>query len=213
LTGESQADGESGPGRSIPLSFDPVAGMRAVADIQAEGLRAAGDLLERILRSEPDGPGPRQGSPAGDYTALVDAWTDLLRRTVAGLAQPDRPGAVTVGVDASGVGPPLRLAVPGPESAGDVAAEVWLHNGTRSAAGPLALRCGQLSDAGGAVLDGADVRFDPPEVAQLPPRSSRAVVVSLAATRSLRPGTYRGTIQADGAPGLWLPFEVAISPC
>ena len=57
---ESQADGESGPERSFPLSFDPVAGMRAVADIQAEGLRAAGELLERMLRAEPDGPGPRR---------------------------------------------------------------------------------------------------------------------------------------------------------
>ena len=161
---ESHADGERGPEHSFPLSFDPVAGMRAVADIQAEGLRAAGDLLERILRAEPDGPGPRQGSPAGDYTALVDAWTELLRRTVAAVAQPGRPGAVTVPVDSSGVGPPVRLTVPGPDGAGDATAEVWLHNGTRSAAGPLALRCGQLSDCGGAVLDGADVRFEPAEV-------------------------------------------------
>ncbi len=210
---ESHADGERGPEHSFPLSFDPVAGMRAVADIQAEGLRAAGDLLERILRAEPDGPGPRQGSPAGDYTALVDAWTELLRRTVAAVAQPGRPGAVTVPVDSSGVGPPVRLTVPGPDGAGDATAEVWLHNGTRSAAGPLALRCGQLSDCGGAVLDGADVRFEPAEVTLLPPRSSRAVVVSLATGASPRPGTYRGTIQADGAPGLWLPFEVAIDPC
>jgi hypothetical protein len=25
------------------------------------------------------------------------------------------------------------------------------------------------------------------------------------------PGTYRGTIQAVGAPGLWLPLEVAVA--
>lgn len=210
--GESQADGESGPERSVPL-FDPVAGMRAVADIQAEGLRAAGDLLERMLRSEPDGPGPRLGPPAGDYTALVDAWTDLLRRTVAGLTQPGPPGAVTVPVDSSGIGPPVRLALRGPQSADGAVAEVWLHNGTFSAVGPLALRCGQLSDSDGTVLDGADVCFEPREVALLEPRSSRAVVVSLAATHSLRPGIYRGTIQAHGAPSLWLPFEVAIDPC
>jgi len=29
----------------------------------------------------------------------------------------------------------------------------------------------------------------------------------------LRAGTYRGMIQADGAPRLWLPLEVAIAPC
>ena len=53
---ESQTDGESSSKRSVPL-FDPVAGMRAMADIQAEGLRAAGELLERMLGSEPDGHG------------------------------------------------------------------------------------------------------------------------------------------------------------
>jgi len=210
--GESQGNGESGPERSFPL-FDPVAGMRAVADIQAEGLRAAGELLERMLRSEPNGPGPPSRSPAGDYTALVDAWTDLLRRTVAGMSQPGQSGAVTVPVDSSGVGPPVRLAVRGPENAEGAVAEVWLHNGTFSAVGPLALRSGQLSASDGTVLDGAEIDFEPREVPLLPPRSSRAVVVSLAATGPLRPGTYRGTIQARGAPRLWLPFEVAIDPC
>src|SRR6266542_3648903 len=109
---DSQADGKGGPERSVPR-FDPVAGMRAMADIQAEGLRAASELLERILRSEPTGPGSRQRSPAGDYTALVDAWTDLLRRTIAGLAQPGQPGAVTVPIDSSGVLPPMRLSLDG----------------------------------------------------------------------------------------------------
>lgn len=212
MTGESQTDGEGGPERSLPL-FDPVAGMRAVADVQAEGLRAAGELLERMLRSEPDGRGPRSGSPAADYTALVDAWTDLLRRTVAGLAGAGDPGAVTVPVDRSGVSPPVRLVAPGCEDAEREDAEVWLHNGTSSAVGPLALRCGELSDSDGTVLEGADVRFKPGEIELLPARSSRAVAVSLAASGSLRPGTYRGTIQARGVPGLWLPFEVAIEPC
>ena len=34
----------------------------------------------------------RRRSPAGDYTALVDAWTDLLRRTVGrtGSAEPNQ---------------------------------------------------------------------------------------------------------------------------
>lgn len=208
--GESQTDGESGPGRSAPL-FDPVAGMRAVADIQAEGLRAAGELLERMLRSESDGAPPSSRPPAGDYTALVDAWTELLRRTVEGLAQPGRPGAVTVPVDSSGVGPPVRLALR--EDEGGASAEIWLHNGTFSAVGPLTLSCGQLCDSEGAVLDGARVRFDPREVARLPPRSSRGVAVALEVDRPPRPGTYRGTIQARGAPGLWLPLEVAVDPC
>jgi hypothetical protein len=211
--GESQADGESTARRSSSL-FDPVAGMRAMADIQAEGFRAAAELIERMLRSEADAPGRRSPSAAaGDYAALVDAWTDLLRRTVSGLARPDGTGAVTVSVDSPGVGPQVRLALGGDENPAAAAAEVWLHNGSFGAVGPLALSCGQLNDADGAVLEGAEVSFEPAEVALLPARSSRAVTVSLESTGPLRPGTYRGTIQARGAPGLWLPFEVVVGPC
>ena len=178
--------------------FDPVAGMRAMADIQAEGLRAAGDLIERMLGSEPDGHA-RSSEP--DYAALVDAWMDLLRRTFAAFAPGAQNGAVTVAVDSTAVGPLVRLAAGG-------TVEVWLHNGTSEAVGPLAMRCGPLADAAGGVLEGAEVRFDPSEVALLPARSSRAVVVSLAAADPLPPGTYRGAIQAHGAPRLWLPLEV-----
>jgi hypothetical protein len=209
LIGESQPDGEKAHERSFSR-FDPVAGMRAIADIQAEGLRAASSLLERILRSEPDGHGSQSQSPAGDYTSLVDAWTDLLRRTVAGLAHPGQPGAVTVPVDSSGVGPPLRLVL---READPAVVEVWLHNGTSSDVGPLVLRCGELSDSDGTVLDGAEVSFEPRDVALLPARSSRAVVMSLAAGGALLPGIYRGTIQAQGAPRLWLPLEVVVEPC
>lgn len=210
--GESQPDAESSKKPSRP-PFDPVAGVRAMADIQAEGLRAAGDLIERMLGSEPDGPGPRESSAPGDYAVLVDAWTDLLRRTVDGLARLGRPGAVTVAVDSNRIGPQVRLALGESGNEDASVAEVWLHNGTSGAVGPLALRCGQLSDSEGIVLEDAEVCFEPPEVTLLPARSSRAVVVSLSTTRPPRPGTYRGTIQARGAPHLWLPLEVAIEPC
>lgn len=208
--GESQDNGGRDPKRSLP-SFDPVAGMRAVADIQAEGLRAAGDLLERILGSEPEAPDARPRSSAGGVGALVEAWTDLLQRTLAAVAAPGVPDALTVAVDADGPGPQVRLVLDG--AAEGAEAEVWLHNGTFSAVGPLTLRCGPLSDADGTMLDGADVVFQPREVDLLPARSSRAVVVSLATAGPLRPGTYRGTIQARGAPRLWLALEVVVDPC
>jgi hypothetical protein len=205
--GESRGHDGSGRRRG---SFDPVAGVRAMADIQAEGLRAAGDLLERMLRREPGAAEDRATAPAGELTALVDAWTDLLRRTLDGLVRPEPAGSVSVGVDSTGVGPRVRLELPPGAETGAIA-EVWLHNGTARAVGPLSLRCGPLSDADGHVLDGGDVIFDPPEVAVLPARSSRAVLVSLATDRALHAGRYRGAIQAFGAPALWLPFEVAIA--
>jgi hypothetical protein len=187
--------------------------MRAVADVQAEGLRAAGELLERMLGSEPEDPGPRRRSAAGDYGALVEAWTDLLRRTVDGLAAPGRSGALTAAVDAAGAGPQLRLTLGGSRNGDGAATEVWLHNGTFRAVGPLGLRCGPLVDPGGGPLDGAAVGFEPAELDVLPARSSRAIAVSLTAPGAPRPGTYRGTIQARGAPALWLPLEVVIGEC
>ena len=92
---ETRADGEHAHERSFTL-FDPVAGMRVMADIQAEGLRAAGALLERMLGSEPDANGDRRAPADDDYAALVDAWTELTRRIIAGLAEAGQPDAVTV---------------------------------------------------------------------------------------------------------------------
>jgi hypothetical protein len=209
--GDSQADGRHGPARSA-RAFDPIAGMRAVADIQAEGLRAAGELLERVLGSEPDGGGPRERSPADDYGALAAAWAEMFRRFAAAMTLPGQPDAVTVAIDTAGVGPQVRLVLRGPDDLESGVTEVWLHNGTFSAVGPVALSCGELRDSDGEVL-GAGVQFEPRQVPLLPARSSRAVVVSLVANGPLRAGTYRGTIQASGAPSLWLPFEVTIEQC
>jgi len=79
-----------------------------MADIQAEGLRAAGDLLERVLEPESRAPAapPSSTAPTGDYTGLVNAWAGLLQQLAAGLARPEQPGRVTVPVDSGAVGPP-----------------------------------------------------------------------------------------------------------
>jgi hypothetical protein len=184
--------------------------MRAMAEIQADGLRAASELLERML--EPDHPAasPRTRSPEREYTALVDAWAELLQRVVAGLAQPAEQGAVTVDVESASVGRPLRLVLGRGVPPASEATEVWLHNGTSIAVGPLVLRCGPLTAPDGTVLDDARVQFDPGEVTPLPPRSSRGIRVSFSAGGTPRPGIYRGTIQAAGAPKLWLPVEAVV---
>jgi len=211
--GESQANGASGRTRPVPL-FDPVAGVRAMADIQAEGLRAASDLLERVLGPDKEDPTASSPSPTpspagGDYGALVDAWADLLRRIAIGLSPPAEPGTVTVPVDSDAVAPPIRLELEDPRQRESAAGEIWLHNGTSAAVGPLVMRCGPLSAPGGETLE-ARVDFEPAELPSLAPRSSRGVVVSVAVGSRPSPGLYRGTIQAEGAPALWLPIEVAI---
>lgn len=192
-------------------AFDPVAGMRAMADIQAEGLRAASEILERVLEPPHDGPRAPDGTPERDYSALVDAWAELLQRVAAGLARPAESSAVTVPVEAGAVTAPLRLVVNEEEPRAE--AEVWLHNGTATAVGPLSLRCGPLTGPDGALLEDVAMHFDPTEVALLPERSSRAVLVAIEVAGAPQPGAYRGAIQADGASSLWLPVEVEVELC
>ncbi len=178
--------------------FDPVAGMRAMAEIQAEGLRAAGEVLDRMLGSEPPVPPPRGGRD--EYAALVDAWAELLRRGVSVLTT---PGASGVSIDGDGPAAAVRVVI------GAEPVEVWLHNRTGTATGPLTLRCGPLSDAAGGVLEGVSVHFDPAFIDTLPARSSRGVRVSAGvAGEPPRAGVYRGVIQAEGVPAVWLPLEV-----
>jgi hypothetical protein len=233
VKGESDANGvggANGRGTSRPL-FDPVAGMRAMAEIQADGLRAASDLLERMLeRADEDvagrasedrpmspdreaapAPGPPRGRE-GEYTALVDAWAQLVQRLAGGLARPGEAAPVTVPVDSSTAGPLVRLALGGKGDAQRAVAEVWLHNGTAEESGALALACGALVAPDGTVLDGR-LQFDPTEVPALAPRSSRGVIVSLETRRAPRGGVYRGVIQAARAANLWLPVEVTVQPC
>ncbi len=213
MEGQPDANDAKGRRRPVPL-FDPVAGMRAMAEVQADGLRAASDLLERMLAGDNDDPAepPPPRSRERDYRALVDAWAELLQSVAAGMARPVESGPVTVPVDSSSVGPPVRLVLERPQQDASADAEIWLHNGTSSAVGPLTLCCAALTSPAGEVLN-ADVEFDPSEIPLLPPRSSRGVVISVAPRRRPSPGTYRGTIQADGAPALWLPVEVAVEPC
>ena len=97
--------------------FDPVAGVRAMADIQAEGLRAASDLLERVLGPDqevPDGALAFGSAPptrgGGDYasarrrvgraTAADRHRTGFRRRSRARSRCP---------VDSDAVAPPVRL--------------------------------------------------------------------------------------------------------
>lgn len=181
-----------------------------MADIQAEGLRAAGELLERVLDRDRYAPATRATPGERDYAALLDAWTLLLQRYAAALAGPAGGEQTTVPIDSGAPGPPVRVKLTAGRS---TIAEVWLENGKPSPEGPLALRCGTLSASDGSELDGGLVDFEPREIERLPGRSSRGVLISLRGEDGVQPGIYRGAIQADGAPALWLPLEVEVAPC
>ena len=141
-----------GEGRATAKTVSAVAELAASL---AQGVRQA------AIGRHPGRRAARRRNAAGTH-ARIRAAREARRRPSGGLlggpggvagpgathgrrSAPGHPGAVTVPVDAVGIGPAVLLA------AGE-SAEVWLHNGTTKPAGPFALRCGPLERADG---DGA----------------------------------------------------------
>ena len=55
------------------------------------------------------------------------------------------------------------------------------------------------------------MRFEP-DIVPMPARSSRGMTVEVDVDETLPPGSYRGTLVADGHPDVWLPVELVIQP-
>src|SRR5882672_6359195 len=90
--GGRSGDGTGATGTPWASLFDPVANARALGDIQAQALRAAGEVVERLARlsdgSESRPPASDHGGaasdgetpPTGDAANLIEAWIELLQR-------------------------------------------------------------------------------------------------------------------------------------
>ncbi|MGH9138438.1 MAG: hypothetical protein ACRD0G_15575 [Acidimicrobiales bacterium] len=200
--------------------FDPVANARALAEVQLRGLEAAGALVDRFVASLDNEPPPGNGDASGGTASpnlVVDSWAELVRRSLdafgrlAGSA-PAGNGHVQVDVTTGAPAGVLRVGVDRAAAADEPAAtELWLHNPTGDELGPIRLHCGDLRASDGTLLGSAAVAFDPAEIDSLPARSSRGVVVRVEAAAEQPAGRYRDTILAEGAPQIWLPFEVVVT--
>jgi len=211
--------------------FDPVLGAALFNEIQAEGLRAAGTLVERLVHLVDGSPGATHGdraadssdgptpprSPAGpDMGAILpwfELWRDLVERTtetvqrLGGADTGPNGDGVQLGIDGSLVPTrPLVVAI-GPTGSGQ--GEMWLHNGTATDHGALVPQCGPLCDSDGNRLE-CEVEIDPPKIDDLPSRSSRGFAITVVADALAGPGTYRGVVQVGGAPAVWMPIEVTV---
>jgi hypothetical protein len=211
---------------SVPWAslFDPIANARAVAEIQAQALRAAGDLVERVTGRVDGASTPPVASPAagdgddapagGDGSALIETWIALLQRAAEAFGQAfntDRNEGARVEIDLDTDSQTNRLLLEVDDS-GVVTSgsrELWLHNGTTTAIGPLQFHTGELRSADGEIL-AATVAYDPQSVDSLPARSSRGIGVSIEKDGELASGTYRGLIQIAGAQQVWLTLEVVV---
>lgn len=200
--------GEEGSLGDLPWAsvFDPAANSRALSAIQAEGFRAASQIVDRFVRLAPtDGEAattePRPGAP--DLEQLTRAWWSVAGQFLLGggrardaeldLSSPEGQQVVV-----------LESATPGRG-----ATVVWVHNRTDRDFGRMQLRCSELLARSGAVISSREVTFDP-AVVEMPPRCSRGIAVALQVSDSTLPGVYRGTMLVDADDSLWLPVVLTV---
>ncbi len=210
--------------------FDPDINLRAVGAVQQRGFRAATAVVNRLVQMSAQVAGSAaesatadaaggQGSEQRTFDSRADA--DRLLRTWQRLAS-EIAGSLRAGSAASG-GPAggdahfdLAAGHSGGElrfdaaEAGPVCAEIWLHNHGSVDLGKVRLRCSDLLSHDGGLLSSAGaVRFEPDAV-EMPAKSSRGVTVEIDVGAEVRPGSYRGTLLAEGHDDVWLPVVLVV---
>ena len=203
--------------------FDPEANARALGEVQERGLRAASELVDRLVAAvdgrraaqAPPPPGdageaPRESASPGPAEALIELWTDLLHRGIdalTDLAQPRVPDEPIV-VDLAGANMRSALSFVLATGTHD-SAEIWLHNPSEVLLGSVRPTVGELRSSDGEVLPAASIRFAP-EAFEVDSRSSRGVIVEVEIPQGTATGRFRGIVQVVGAPDVWLPIEVDV---
>jgi len=197
--------------------FDPAANVRALSAIQARGLRAATDVVDRFVRITGRGFAMKNsgeesdsanGSAYPELGRMMASWQQLmgqLGQTVVGAATSSEATLDLVNSAATGEAY-LETAEPG-----ITAAEVWLHNRGADDLGTVRLRCSDLLAHDGALIPASCIRFEPDAV-PMPARCSRGITVEASVLQEHSPGRYRGTVLADGHADVWLPVVLNIKP-
>jgi hypothetical protein len=208
--------------------FDSTANMRALSAIQADGFRAASELVERFVRmaaaglsgsetATPQAP-PANGEPSDFYGAtglepFLTSWWTMVDQFLR-VSAPRRDGAAadpdtaTLDLATEQVVGRLQLSSVAP---GTATAEVWLHNRGPTDMGKVALHCSDLLSHDGSVIAARLIRFEP-DIVVMPARSSRGVTVEVDIEENVAPSSYRGMLVADGHPDVWLPIELVVKP-
>jgi hypothetical protein len=226
VMGSMHAAGD-GMNNDLPWSsvFDSAANMHALSAVQADGFRAASELVDRFVRMAAAGLNGSKSSepqansePADLYGAtglepFVTSWwamVDQLLRVSSPRRAGETTGADTATLDfaAAHATGRLQLSTVAP---GAATAEVWLHNRGPVDMGKVVLRCGDLLSHDGNVIAARLMRFEP-DIVPMPARSSRGVTVEVDIDEHVAPGSYRGMLVTDGHPDVWLPIEVVVKP-
>ncbi|KAA0105157.1 hypothetical protein [Mycolicibacterium sp. P1-5] len=225
MDGASNGEIHDVPWASI---FDPAANVRALTAVQAEGFRAASELVDRFVRmvaTRPDGgsAAARQSTPltneqradllgATDVEPLIRSWWAMAGQFLMGGAPQTSPqaAAASPALDFTGSASAGRLEFEA-EVGQTATTEVWLHNAAMQDLGRIRLRCSDLMADDGSVIGSAVIRLEPKTV-PVPARSSRGVGLTVKVANKIKPGLYRGTMLVEGRPELWLPVALTVRP-
>ena len=205
--------------------FDPAANARALSAIQADGFRAASELVDRFVRAATTSLNGSErltttAAPltheqradlfgATDIEPLIRSWWSLIGQFLLGSARvPDSALAKPATLDLANAEAEgaldLEATVPGA-----AAAEVWLHNRGAEDLGQIQLRCSELLGHDGRLISSGVVTFNPAAVS-MPGRSSRGIELKIDVPQGALPGLYRGTLLAEGHPNLWLSVVLTV---
>lgn len=209
--------------------LDPEANVRRLTAIQAEGFRAASELVDRFVRmAKPTGNGTdhskkpvvnaNQEGSNGDNGAdgailepLLRSWLSLTDQFLRGsrqLVDETLEGPATLDLEKVEAQGALDLSSGSP---GVARGEVWLHNRGLGNLGDIRLRCSELLAHDGHVISAAAIEFDP-ETVPMPGRSSRGVSIKVHVDQEAPPARYCGTLLAEGFPDLSIPVTVTVRP-
>jgi hypothetical protein len=217
--------GDDGAVTDMPWAsvFSPTANARALSAIQAEGFRAASQLVDRFVRfidaraegrtngAEPTAAETVDRNGNLDLERLARSWWAMFGQLLVGSApgmMPARRPPGTLDLKNSEANGHVRLEA---TESGWAATEVWLHNNGGKDLGLVRLRCSELLAHDGRVIGSAAVQFEP-EVVPMPARSSRGVTMKVKVTQHIPTGMYRGTLLVRDHPDVWLPVVLVVHP-
>lgn len=201
--------------------FDPAANARVLSAIQAQGFRAATQLVDRFVQIAGTSSNGAQAAAATsangpvsdraattDVDAILTTWWSLFGRLLRSMpgAGALRGGGATFDLANESASGGVHLEADGP---GLAVAEVWLHNSGSDDIEAVQLRCSDLLAHDGSKVGSEAMRFAPERFA-VPGRSSRGIALETTVAQNVAPGRYRGTLLADGYPDLWLPVTLTL---
>jgi hypothetical protein len=206
-------------------SFGPFDPLTAISELQAQGIRAAGDVAQRIAgllnsavappRPEPRGTNGNGRASVGDLRGavgrLTDLYSDVLQRTFDAYADLLEERA-RVGPHLDG-GPEGTVRVEITPGGGDRegSGELWLGNATDVATGALRMVATDLVNADGCI-PAASVVLDPAVLDPLAPGAAARIAVSITIGSGADAGFYHGYVLVPELPGEALPLTLLVHP-